>query len=270
MMLALMIQFLKKIKLDFNILDTECYFLIGKFEMLGRKVVETIPFEQVEQIFMERDFLDRSVINIITDNNIMTFVVINKLRFLIDKIWDGKDSDLLDGKMSHFSKTNYLLYHEIKRLKGVQITISDIAGSNFKANIEDYHFFYQFKFRQQNIMILFLKDFMCASGIVIIFQYINYSYLNLFTAQRYEFTDVYAERVAIIETNLQQYRILNTIGTALSISYFLSFIGRVIYNHFSRRKISFDLWLMFDLLAGVVNVAAFNNIAASTPESMLV
>jgi hypothetical protein len=68
--------------------------------------------------------------------------VINKLRFLLDKIWDGKESDLIDGKTSHFSKTKYLLNHEIKRLKGVQVKISDILGDNFKANIEDYNFMY--------------------------------------------------------------------------------------------------------------------------------
>jgi hypothetical protein len=91
---------------------------------------------------MQRDFMDRTVLNIITDNNIMTFVVINKLRFLIDKIWDGKDSDIIDGKHLHFSKTKYLFKHEIKRLKGVQITIGDIIGNTFKSNIEDYNFLY--------------------------------------------------------------------------------------------------------------------------------
>jgi hypothetical protein len=91
---------------------------------------------------MERDFRDRSVLNIITDNYIMSFIVINKLRFLLDKIWDGKDSDMIDGKTSHFSKTIYLYNHEIKRLKGVSVTITDIIGDSFKANIEDYNFMY--------------------------------------------------------------------------------------------------------------------------------
>lgn len=118
---------------------------------------------------MEKDFKDRSVINIITDNNIMTFVVISKLRFLIDKIWDGKDADMIDGKISHFSKTKYLLYHEIKKLKGVGVSINDIFGDTFKPNIEDYNFLYQFKFRQQSIMLIFVKDFLCATLIMIMF-----------------------------------------------------------------------------------------------------
>jgi hypothetical protein len=121
--------------------------LIDRFEILGKKIVESIQFDHIESIFMERDFKDRSVLSIITENDIMTFVVISKLRFLIDKIWDGRDSDLLDGKTSHFSKTKYLLYHEIKSLKGVRVTINDIIGDNFKPNIEDYNFIYQYKFR---------------------------------------------------------------------------------------------------------------------------
>jgi len=63
---------------------------------------------------MEKDFTDRTVLNIITDNKIMTFIVINKLKFLLDKIWEGKDSQLIDGKTSHFSRTKFLLHHEIK------------------------------------------------------------------------------------------------------------------------------------------------------------
>ena len=134
---------------------------------------------------MDRDFLDRTVLNIITDNNIKPFIVINKLRFLLDKIWDGKESDLIDGKTSHFSKTKYLLHHEIKRLRGVHVTIWDIMGDNFKPNIEEYNFIYQIKFRMQSVQIIFLKDFICATFIVCMFQYINYSYLNLFTERRY-------------------------------------------------------------------------------------
>lgn len=77
-------------------------------------IIETMLFDNVEAIFLETDFTERSTLNIITDNNIMSFIVINKLKFLLDKIWDGKDSSLIDGKTSHFSRTEYLLYHEIK------------------------------------------------------------------------------------------------------------------------------------------------------------
>lgn len=118
---------------------------------------------------MDRDFKDRSVLSIICDNKIMSFIVINKLKFLINKIWDGKSSDMIDGKTSHYSRTKYLLYHEIKNIKGVPITIRDIMGDNFKPNSEDYNFLFQYKFRQQSIFIIFLKDFICATFIVCVF-----------------------------------------------------------------------------------------------------
>lgn len=76
--------------------------------------MENLQFDHVEDIFLEKDFRERSVLNIITENNIMTFIVINKMKFLLDKIWDGKDSSIIDGKTSHFSRTKYLLNHEIK------------------------------------------------------------------------------------------------------------------------------------------------------------
>ena len=57
-----------------------------------------MQYDHIEDIFMDKDFHDRTVLKIITDNKIMSFIVINKLHFLIDKIWDGKESDLIDGK----------------------------------------------------------------------------------------------------------------------------------------------------------------------------
>lgn len=154
---------------------------------MGKMIIENMRFDHVEDIFMEKDFLDRTVLNVITDNSLKPFIVIGKLRFLLDKIWDGKESDMIDGKISHFSKTKYLLYHEIKRLKGVKTEIKDIFGDNLAQDaVEKYKFIFQKKFRMQSVSIIFIKDFACATFIVIMFQYINYSYLNLFTERAYE------------------------------------------------------------------------------------
>jgi hypothetical protein len=49
---------------------------------------------------------------------------------------------MVDGKLSHFSKTQYLINHSVKRMQGVDHSIGDILGSNFKANIDDYNFSY--------------------------------------------------------------------------------------------------------------------------------
>jgi hypothetical protein len=267
--LGLLIQFLNRLKAEFNEFDTDCQKLVEKFQIMGKMIIENMRFDHVEDIFMERDFLDRTVLNIITDNSLKPFIVIGKLRFLLDKIWDGKESDMIDGKVSHFSKTKYLLNHEIKRLKDVTVSIRDILGDNFKANIEDYNFMFQIKFRMQSVSIIFIKDFACATFIVCMFQYINYSYLNLFTERTYMNAKSYEEKVAIIRVNLELYKQFNFIGTILSISYFLNLAGRLIYNTFSKKRIRMDLWLMFDILAGIVNILAFNIVGGSSPDNIL-
>lgn len=54
---------------------------------------------------MEKDFKDRSVLKIITQNEIMSFIVKSKLKYLLDKIWEGRYYSMVDGKLSHFSRT---------------------------------------------------------------------------------------------------------------------------------------------------------------------
>jgi Polycystin cation channel len=43
----------------------------------------------------------------------------------------------------------------------------------------------------------------------------------------------------------------------------------MIYNGFSKKRIKMDIWLMFDLIAGGVNILAFNIVGNSSPESIL-
>lgn len=82
--------------------------------------------------------------------------------------------------------------------------------------------------------------------------------------------DTYEQKVAIIAKNLVTYKNFNFIGTILSISYFLNFVSRMMYNTFSKKKIRMDLWLMFDIIAGGVNILAFNIVGNSSPESILI
>ncbi len=65
------------------------------------------------------------------------------------------------------------------------------------------------------------------------------------------------------------YKQFNYAGTLLSISYFLNFLSRMIYNGFSKKKIKMDIWLIFDLLAGGVNILAFNIVGQSSATSIL-
>lgn len=90
--------------------------MMKKIFWLGRRIIKRMPFDQVEDIFMERDFLDRTVLSMITENDIKLFIVKAKVGFLIEKIWGGKDSALIDGKLAHFSRTAYLMHHHVRHL----------------------------------------------------------------------------------------------------------------------------------------------------------
>ena len=79
--------------------DLECNLIIKKLHLLGKMIIETMPFEDVEAVFMEQDFTERSTLHVIIDNDIKSYIVINKLNFLLHKIWDGKDASKIDGKL---------------------------------------------------------------------------------------------------------------------------------------------------------------------------
>jgi hypothetical protein len=76
-------------------------------------------------------------------------------------------------------------------------------------------------------------------------------------------------REQIIADNLIEYTSFNYIGTMVSFTYFLGPLYRFIYNQFSKRKVFYDIWLLFDVLSGVVNIAALNIIGSSTPKDIL-
>jgi hypothetical protein len=62
---------------------------------------------------------------------------------------------------------------------------------------------------------------------------------------------------------------MNFIGIILSFSYFLNFLCRILFNTFSKSFLKVDLWLLFDIIAGVINIAAFTLIGNTTPEKMI-
>ncbi|CDW85372.1 UNKNOWN [Stylonychia lemnae] len=267
--IALLIQYIKQIKYDFNVLDIECIGLIKKFAVLGRLIIENLKFDDIELIFMEKDFKDRSVLKIITHNEIMTFIVKSKLKYLLDKIWEGRYHSMVDGKISHFSRTQFLMNHSVRIAKGVETQFGDIIGANFKPNIDDYNFMPQMVFRQESITLILMKDFVCASIMVFVFQYINYLYLNLFTAKKYNDKVLYEDQIAVIQTSLNAYKQINFFGTILSCSYILNFVQRLIYNQFAGKKLDIDLWIVFDLTAGIANIIAFNIIGTAEPSRLL-
>jgi len=67
-------------------------------------------------------------------------------------------------------------------MKGVEVTFQDVIGDSFRPNITDYNFIYQKKFKLESIMVILVKDFICACFIIVMFQYINLNFLHLFSS----------------------------------------------------------------------------------------
>ena len=89
---------------------------------------------------MQKDFKDRTVLYIIVTHDIKSFIVKSKLKFLITSIWDGKDSSKVDGRLSHFSRMQYMLHNKCRYIYGHHFEIKDILGIYFKPNIQDFYF----------------------------------------------------------------------------------------------------------------------------------
>lgn len=46
-------------------------------------------------------------------------------------------------------------------------------------------FWFQFKFRHESVEYAYMKEIICSLILVVIFQYINFEYLNLFSSSTY-------------------------------------------------------------------------------------
>ena len=73
-----------------------------------------------------------------------------------------------------------------KKLPGKKVTISRLIYNGFKLAIQDQKYWFQYKYRHNSISYIFLKDFISAIAMVILFQYINFKYLVLFAAATFE------------------------------------------------------------------------------------
>jgi hypothetical protein len=51
--------------------------------VLGRQIIKNLDFTEIEPIFLERDFKDRSTLLIIVTNDISSFIDRQKLSFLL-------------------------------------------------------------------------------------------------------------------------------------------------------------------------------------------
>lgn len=101
----------------------------------------------IENIFMDTDFLDRTVLKLITDYGYEPLLRDDKASALLDELWAGKDSYECDGRNTDYSKIFFLINAPLKPLPKKKLEVSALLSNNFKRSIEVENFEVQYKFR---------------------------------------------------------------------------------------------------------------------------
>ena len=130
--------------------------------------------------------------------------------------------------------------------------------------MDDQKFWYQYKFRSQSISYFFKKDFLSAFGMVILFQYINFIYLQLF--KQVEFEGFTSEAMLVLAADkINDYNKINFIGTIFSGTLVLHLISKLIFNICVDVKMPIDKWSIIDLVSSLLNIVCFNVIGKIKP-----
>jgi len=71
--------------------------------VLGNIILENINDENIETMFLDLDFKDRTLLKIITENGFGPLFASSKVNILLNEIWAGKKTYECDGGMEDFS-----------------------------------------------------------------------------------------------------------------------------------------------------------------------
>ena len=64
--ICLSCEYLQRIAQRIKIFEHNCTKIVHKILSLGKKIIETMKFEDIEKVMMDKDYKNRTVINIIT------------------------------------------------------------------------------------------------------------------------------------------------------------------------------------------------------------
>ena len=133
-----------------------------------------------ESLMMDCDFKDRTILKIITENYFENLLHEEdpKGENLMVKLWHGNEATLCDGNIYGYSNLTHILFTKAKKT-GKREKFFLLITNFFEVNFnQDYTF--QYRYRTKSISFFFIKEFLFALALLILFQYINYDYLNLF------------------------------------------------------------------------------------------
>lgn len=158
--LALCQEYLINIGKYVHLFRKKCKWITQRLDTLIEKIIFNLDYDMIESIFLSKDFKDRSLIKIVTDLELKSFLKSPKTTILLDTLWEGIASTECDGRLADFSTMNYLLQSKTKKIEGRKISPKDLLTNRFTINIGKVKFWFQNIFRSESIDYLFKKDFL--------------------------------------------------------------------------------------------------------------
>lgn len=89
MFLAHCQEFLIFLSHNIKLFKRKTDFIMQRLELLIEKIIDNTDNEMIEEIFLDRDFKDRTLIKIVTDYQLKAFLKSTKSTILLDSIWQG-------------------------------------------------------------------------------------------------------------------------------------------------------------------------------------
>lgn len=184
MSIALASELLNNVGKNRRKFENECQRIQARLLELGRMYSAKIEDEKYyETLILDQDFQGRTVLKIITLNSFESLMDENdpKAENLIVMIWHGKEATRCDGNIYGYSNMMHIITTRAKKMSGKTTSFLQMVSNFFEPNfLVDYSF--QYRYRSKAISFFFYKEFVCALAMLVIFQYINYKYLILFSS----------------------------------------------------------------------------------------
>jgi hypothetical protein len=136
---------------------------------LGQKITDNFDDDKIDRIYNDRDFIDRSLLKIITDNGYDLLFHSDKVGILLEKIWDGRNTDDCDGALEDFSIVMHIQQTPVVKIPGKELKAAELFSNNFNVQISENKFWYQFQYRSTSISYIFAKDFLSATAMMGLF-----------------------------------------------------------------------------------------------------
>lgn len=75
-----------------------------------------MTFEDIEKVFMDKDYKNRTVINIIIENEYHDLLENDKINTLLDSLFIGKEPFKCDGRIRDFSSITHILCKSLNKM----------------------------------------------------------------------------------------------------------------------------------------------------------